>query len=270
MKFHTTVILVSFKSDKIIEKALLPIKNHANLLIIENSNSNNIKKLEKKYNNLKVIMNKNKGFGNAANIGAKLARTKFIIFISPDAIIEKKGLKKIEKISENLDNKFGILLPSEKKTKLKKLKIILNPMGSSIMFFDRKKFIRYGGFDENYFLYFEDIDIQKHFLEKNEKIYKINVFYDHLYGSHDMDFKFEIEVNRNWHYMWSKFYYLKKKNMFFKAIIVTFPTFLRSVLKMIFYYFINTHKYYIYKGRFLGLLNAYIGKKSWYRPIIKN
>ena len=112
MKFHTTVILVSFKSDKIIEKALLPIKNHANLLIIENSNSNNIKKLEKKYNNLKVIMNKNKGFGSAANLGAKLAKTKFIIFISPDAIIEKNGLKKID----YLQIKNGInLLPAFEK-----------------------------------------------------------------------------------------------------------------------------------------------------------
>ena len=115
MKFNTTVILVSFKSDKIIEKALLRLKNKANLLIIENSNSDNIQKLEKKYNNLKVIINKNKGFGNAANVGAKLAKTKFIIFISPDAIIEKNGLKKIEEISKNLDNKFGILIPSEKK-----------------------------------------------------------------------------------------------------------------------------------------------------------
>ena len=270
MKFHTTVILVSFKSDKIIEKALLQINNHANILIIENSNSNNIKKLEKKYNTLNVIINKNKGFGNAANIGAKLAKTKFIIFISPDAIIEKNGIRKIERISKSINNKYGILLPSEKNSKLKRLRAISTPKGSSIMFFDRNKFLKYGGFDENYFLYYEDIDIQKYFLKKGEKIYKINVFYDHLHGSHDMNFKFEIEVNRNWHYMWSKFYYLKKNHRYFKAIITTLPTFLRSFFKIIFYYFINAHKYYIYKGRFLGLLNAYIGKKSWYRPVLKN
>ena len=112
MKFHTTVILVSFKSDKIIEKALLQIKSQANILIIENSNSINIQKLERKYNNLKVIINKNNGFGHAANIGAGLAKTRFIIFISPDAIIEQNGIKKIEKIAKNLEHKFGILLPS--------------------------------------------------------------------------------------------------------------------------------------------------------------
>ena len=270
MKFNTTVILVSFKSDKIIEKALLQIKNCANILIIENSNSTDIKKLEKKYNNLKVIINKNKGFGNAANTGAKLAKTKFIIFISPDAIIEKNGIKKIEEISKNLNNKFGILIPSEKINKLKKIKDISTPTGSSVMFFEKKKFLKHGGFDEGYFLYYEDIDIQKNFLKKDEKVYKINVFYDHLHGSHDINFNFEIEVNRNWHYMWSKFYYLKKNHMYSKAIISTLPTFLRAILKMVFYYFINTHKYYIYKGRFLGLLNAYIGKKSWYRPVLGN
>jgi len=270
MKFHTTVILVSFKSDKIIEKALLQIKSQANILIIENSNSRNIQKLERKYNNLKVIVNKNNGFGHAANIGAGLAKTRFIIFISPDAIIEQNGIKKIEKIAKNLEHKFGILLPSEKKIKSKTLKNLSRPVGSSIMFFDRNKFLKYRGFDESYFLYYEDIDIQNRFLKKNEKIYKINVIYNHLYGSHDMNFKFEIEVNRNWHYMWSRFYYLKKNYTYVKALIATFPTFLRSIFKMIFYYFINSRKYYIYKGRFFGLLNAYIGKKSWYRPLLRN
>ena len=37
------------------------------------------------------------------------------------------------------------------------------------MFFDRNKFLKYRGFDESYFLYYEDIDIQNRFLKKNEK-----------------------------------------------------------------------------------------------------
>ena len=269
MKFQTTAVLVSFKSDKIIENSIKKINNTAYIVIIENSKNRALKQLEKKYKNLKVIFNKNSGFGSAANIGARLAKTKYILFISPDTLIEKNGIKKIENISKEFDN-FGILLPTEDKYKLKKNKKITKPIGSPLMFFEKRKFNKFGGFDENYFLYYEDIDIQKYFFKKNEKIYKTNILYKHLYGSHDIIFKFEIEVNRNWHYMWSKFYYLKKNNTYLRAIIVTFPTFLRSILKMIFYYFINPHKYYIYKGRFLGLLNAYIGKKSWYRPVLGN
>ena len=41
------------------------------------------------------------------------------------------------------------------------------------MFFEKKKFIKYGGFDENFFLYYEDTDLQKRFIEREQKI--INV-----------------------------------------------------------------------------------------------
>ena len=37
------------------------------------------------------------------------------------------------------------------------------------MFFEKKKFIKYGGFDENFFLYYEDTDLQKSLLKENKK-----------------------------------------------------------------------------------------------------
>ena len=79
------------------------------------------------------------------------------------------------------------------------------------MFVNRNKFLKIGGFDENFFLYYEDIDLQLRFLKANEKVFKIEVYFQHLYGSHDKKFNHEIEINRNWHYMWSRFYFIKKK-----------------------------------------------------------
>tara|TARA_B100000795_G_C22742020_1_gene415767 strand:- start:386 stop:1192 length:807 start_codon:yes stop_codon:yes gene_type:complete len=268
MKFQTTAVLVSFKSDKIIENSIKKINNTAYIVIIENSKNRALKQLEKKYKNLKVIFNKNSGFGSAANIGARLAKTKYILFISPDTLIEKNGIKKIENISKEFDN-FGILLPTEDKYKLKKNKKITKPIGSPLMFFEKRKFNKFGGFDENYFLYYEDIDLQNRFIKKNQKVIKINIFFKHLYGSHDKKFNFEIEINRNWHYMWSRFYYIKKNYSFFYAFICTLPTLLRSLIKLILYFLISKKEYFIYKARFLGLINSYFGKKSWYRPSIK-
>jgi N-acetylglucosaminyl-diphospho-decaprenol L-rhamnosyltransferase len=268
MKFQTTAILVSFKSNKIIENSIKKINNTAYIVIIENSKNRDLKQLEKKYKNLKVIFNKNSGFGTSANIGARLVKTRYILFISPDTFIEKNGIKKIENISKGFNN-FGILLPTEDKYALKKNKNITKPIGSPLMFFEKNKFKKFGGFDEKYFLYYEDIDIQNRFIKKNQKVIKINVLFKHLYGSHDKKFNFEIEINRNWHYMWSRFYYIKKNHSFFYALICTLPTFLRSLIKLILYFLISKKEYFIYKARFLGLINSYCGKKSWYRPSIK-
>jgi len=265
MKFLTTAIIVSFKSEWIIESSIKKINNTAKIIIIENSGNENLKKLEKKYKNLKVIINNNTGFATAANLGAKLSKTKYIIFISQDIILEKKGIKKIEDKAKKINNNFGILLPIDIKNKLRKIKKILKPCGSGIMFFERKKFFKHNGFDENFFLYYEDTDLQKRFIKGKQKIINIKVFFKHLYGSHNKKFNFEIEINRNWHYMWSRFFYIKKNYNYFFAFVSTFPTFVRSLIKIILYYFISKKKYFIYKGRFLGLINSYLGRKSWYR-----
>ena len=270
MKFLTTAIFVCFQSEEIIENSIKKVNNKAKIIIIENSKNEKLKRLEKKYKNLKVILNNNKGFGNAANRGAKLAKTKYIIFISPDIILKKNGIKKIENEAKKVNDNFGILLPIDIKDKLKKIDKNSIPSGSGIMFFERKKFLKYRGFDENFFLYYEDIDLQKRFIKKEQKIININVFFEHLYGSHNKKFNFEIEINRNWHYMWSRFFYIKKNHNYFSAFIFTFPTFIRSLIKVILYYFVNKKKYFIYKGRFLGLINSYLGKKSWYRVAYNN
>ena len=69
--------------------------------------------------------------------------------------------------------------------------------------------------------------------------------------------------------MWSKFYFNKKHNGLLYAYIITFPVFIRSLVKSFFYFFFNKDRFKIYFARFSGLFNAYMNKKSWYRPLIK-
>ena len=79
----------------------------------------------------------------------------------------------------------------------------------------------------------------------------------------------ELEKNRNWHWMWSSFYYSKKYNGFFYSIIIFLPKFFSSLLKLIIFTVLGQkNKSKIYLSRFLGLLNSIIGKKSFYRPKI--
>ena len=151
----------------------------------------------------------------------------------------------------------------------KKISLIKKPFGTPIIFVERKKFLQMNGYDEKFFLYFEDTDFVQRFLKNNELVYKINLNFIHKFGSHDKVYNNEIELNRNWHYMWSKFYYLKKTDGIFFAYANTLPTLFRSLIKSSFFYLTNNNKYFIYKARFSGLINSYFNKKSWYRPQIQ-
>ena len=81
--------------------------------------------------------------------------------------------------------------------------------------------------------------------------------------------KLDIEKTRNWHWMWSTFYYQKKYKGFLLAFIIIFPKLISAIFKTLFYFIIiNNKKREIYFCRLSGLLNSIIGKKAWYRPSI--
>ena len=98
-------------------------------------------------------------------------------------------------------------------------------------------------------------------------------------GSKSVDSKYknELELSRNWHWVWSKFYFNKKHFGYSKAIIECIPTYFSAMLKFMFYYslcklFWNTEKMRfkkkIYFNRAQGFYFAFIGKSSLYRPKI--
>ena len=64
------------------------------------------------------------------------------------------------------------------------------------------------------------------------------------------------------------FYFSKKHYGIFYAYRKTLKKFISALIKLIFYYFFNKKKYLIYKHRFLGLLNSYLGRKSSFRVIL--
>ena len=126
-------------------------------------------------------------------------------------------------------------------------------------------------FDENIFLYLENDDLCKR-INNFESIYivprsKVN----HL-GASAVNKKYsdQIELSRNWHWIWSKFYFNRKHYGFLKAFIDGLPSFLSAILKLLFYSLINHKKKRIYLHRVLGFLNALFGNKSYYRPKIDN
>jgi GT2 family glycosyltransferase len=108
--------------------------------------------LEKKYKNLEVIINdNNNGFGNGANIGALKSKTRYLLFLGPDTVLENKAVTNITKIAKSFKNNFGAILPSDFKQKVKIISEIKKSKGAALIFMKKKLFLEIGLFDESFF-----------------------------------------------------------------------------------------------------------------------
>ncbi len=198
----------------------------------------------KKNTNLKFLqLEKNYGFGKGNNEGVKISKGEIILFLNPDAYLINNILPEIESLF--IKNPFvsvvGPLIKKNEKEKeisfgnfptflsefgniffinnlLKKILskkyfakedecINVNWVTGSAMFIRSSDFIRIGGFDENIFLYNEEVDLCKR-IRKSEKsiifCQHLVVFHEGSVGSKKNYYTFTVNSYG------SKIYYLKK------------------------------------------------------------
>ena len=276
LKNDLTIVINTFNSDEKIYSCLNSINPDYKILVIENSNNFKFKEvLEKKYLNVICeLTGENLGYAKGNNLGLSKVKTKFAMILNPDTLVEKNSIDNFFYTALKY-NDFAIIAPAiQEKKEIEKIKKQNNVFETDsvkgfAMFLNIEKFKEIGFFDENFFIYFEEIDLCRRLKKLNKKIYldksiKIN----HIGGSsHNQSIDFEMELSRNWHWMWSTVYYHKKHYGFFYALFKVSLKFFSALLRVIFYSILfNQKKKKIYFQRLSGLFNSIIGKKSWYRP----
>ena len=92
-----SVIIVSFKSDHVIEKCINSIDNQIEIIVVDNSNDIQFKnKIEKKYNNVKCILSSsNIGMGAGNNLGIKNVSNDYAFILNPDVILQNDSIDEI-------------------------------------------------------------------------------------------------------------------------------------------------------------------------------
>ena len=292
IKNNLTFVIVTYESDKVINDCLSSIPSNYPIIIIENSGKKNFQeKIEKKYPNVKCeVMEKNKGYCFGNNLGIKLSKTNLVFILNPDVRLQRNTLEELDKVSNEIKN-FAILAPTLISDELKEGFGLTKNYGSykktlttTSEFFevdyiqgcafllDKSELKNIGFFDENIFMFFDDIDLCKRIKNSGKKIYVSKKAKIRHLGAKAVNDKFfnEVEFSRNWHLMWSTFYYNKKHHGYFFALKKTYKKLITSMIKFLFFTLtFNFIKTKIYLMRFSGLYNSIIGKKSWYRAKIK-
>ena len=267
-----TFLIVTYRSNKIIKDCLNLLPKECDKIIVENSSDIQFKNtLEREYSNLKCILSgKNIGYGAGNNLGLKYSQTDYIFIINPDVLLYEKNLMKIIEIlnKENFDLAAPISLDEKNNNDFENKEFLLTDEVKGFAMILKRSLFKEFMFDENIFLYLEEIDLCKRIKKNDGKIVLLNVLVHHVGGnSHGNRDDLEMEKSRNWHWMWSKFYFYKKHMGIISAFAITLPNFFNCLIKYVFYrIFGKKIKYTKYKMRLFGLFSSYLNKKSFYRP----
>jgi len=276
-----TIVINTFKSEDKINHCLDSINRDFKVILVENSKNINFKKeIEKKYLNVSCILaGENLGYAKGNNLGLSQVVSQYVLILNPDAMLEKNTISNFL-VTANKIKDFSIIGPAKqdefsKNDDIKEKSDLfeVDYLKGFAMFFNLDEFKDIGFFDENFFIYLEEIDLCKRIKNKNRKIYlDKSIIIHHLGGSsHNQSINEEMELSRNWHWMWSTFYFNKKHYGYLNSLIKISGKFLSAIIKIIFYTLVfNNKKKKIYFQRLSGLFNSIIGKKSWYRPKIIN
>ena len=275
---NITFVIVSFKSSHIIEKCIQSINSNIKIIVVENSDNFVVKKyLENKFSNVEVIITKqNLGYGKGNNFGISKVKTQYAFILNPDAILEKNCLSELSKAQINLKDDFTILAPnlsnnygyfSSQKNNLQNEILEVDYVKGFAILINLKKINFDKIFDENFFLFLEEIDLCKRIKNSGGKIFvAMNSKVQHS-GKQASEYSLNIELCRNWHWMWSLFYYNYKHFGVLVAYKATISKFFSSIFKLfVALVFFNKKLFLIHYYRLNGLFNAFLKKPAWLRP----
>ena len=274
-----TIIIITYKSEKIIYDFIKKIPSTIKTIIIENSQNYELKKdIEEKYKNMSVYLKENNGVSSALNYAVDKIKTKYFLQISPDLEFDFDDLNIFLDFAKKKNDKFAALGPRfldvNKKSHIQISEDIefgeIDSIHGSCMFIDKDSFLNIGKFDENFFLYFEETEFCHRAKNKGYLSYQINSSKVKTKGR---SVDIENENNENfsniliWHFIWSKYYFHKKKYGNLLSLVIFIPLLVRTLFRIVFYKIKgNVLLLDKYKTRLDGLLKSIKGEKSSLRP----
>ena len=188
-----TVLIIIYNSDQKILNILKTLSG-IKVLIIDNGRNNIlINSIKKYYSNINIISNKkNIGFAKAVNCGLNIIKTKYALLLNPDAYINFDSIIKLRETFDKYSNtiiavpsvynentysaEYGLLPEQSKGIKRNYFEEEVSqqlhkkyPSGDfcvytflgSIMMIDKVLLSKIGNFCEDFFMYWEDMELSK-------------------------------------------------------------------------------------------------------------
>jgi GT2 family glycosyltransferase len=243
-----SIIIVNYRSEKYLNQCLASIfaiwgQEHE-IIVVNNDKDEALASISEKFPLVKIIQQpENIGFGAAHNVGIRHAQGKYVLCLNPDTEALEKidvvldyfekntsvaaiGLKLLNNSGQAQKWIAGTEINPRRLIKNKFLGDTLPKNGAKIlqvdwvsggaMFIKKEIFEAVGGFDENFFMYFEDMDFCKRVRQiGGEVFYFSNISLRHIEGGSS-----ENKIKQKKYYYASQDYYFRKHFGLITSIIV--------------------------------------------------
>lgn len=204
-----SVIIITYNSEGYIKECLESVikfeEKNVEIIVLDNNSSDKTNEILTLFKNrIKLILSpENLGFSKGNNLAVKSSSKEFLLFLNPDTKLTEPVIEKMQNFYRQ-NNDIGLIGPQlimtngQIQPSVKKLptikrafdEFILNKKNSyseyipeskipieveavygATMFIEKKLFKLVKGFDEKFFLYYEDIDLCRRIRNTGKKIY---------------------------------------------------------------------------------------------------
>ena len=180
-----SIIIVNYNGKELLQKCLdsllkVNYDNFEIILVDNNSTDGTVEFITKNYPSLIIIkLDSNKGFAEPNNVAAKISKGKYLLFLNNDTVVTPNFISEMVKVMET-DKKIAIcqsllLKPDgsvdssgdfidhlgvvyNSKTKIDEIREVSSARGAS-MLVRSDIFEKLDGFDQKFFITFEDVDL---------------------------------------------------------------------------------------------------------------
>lgn len=228
-----SVVIVNYNSAAVIKSCLGPLANFGQIIVVDNaSTDDSVERVRQVCANAIIILNsENFGYGTAVNQGISRVKTPYVLVINPDAILKAEAVESLISIAKTYKNTAIVapLLYSPKRGLELELKgpggqghhrTEFTPDGDFCTWFatgavwlcNMAAWRDVGGFDENIFVYGEDLDLCRRMTDSGYTI----IFCSKARGDHLVSqstaTNTKIRWRKEWNIVWSHLYLTKKYN----------------------------------------------------------
>ena len=286
-----TIIIVSYKSQKMIIRNLEIIKKFPTI-IINNSRSDKFNTFIDDFKNIKLITpDLNLGYGRANNLGVNQSKTPYFLIVNPDILLNEKLINTLYSTFLNYKDDIGVVGPALFDSNMKRRtngsishvkKIRGSKLSSSInnipednmccdflvgccLFMKRDFFMELGGFDNDFFMYFEDNDLCDRIIKKGKTVVEVpSAKVIHLENSSSKKNSFQNYKLAIIHKI-SEYIYLKKNILLIDLILIISKNFIdylqRFIINLLIFRFKKSLK------NFLRLISIFLYITMLYKLI---